>query len=118
MSTRFSPVTGLLCVCFALGPVATSAQSKSPYDVIKEIAGHSTALEHIDTIYRLSEELVFWQSVALMGEEFDWEFSNNTAGTEIMNWTFRLENARGEAEIEAKRAAIAISRNKYLTENQ
>ncbi len=118
MSILFMTRTFLFCAGLVVGPMLATAQPTDPYLAIKEIAGQSSALEHIDTIYRLSEELAFWQGVALMGEEFDWKFSYNTAGTDPQRWTIRLENARGDGEFEAKQAATAISRSKYLSEEQ
>jgi len=118
MTMWFLPRIFALCSALFFGSTIAIAQSNDPYEAIKEIAAKSTALEHIDTIYRLSEELAFWQAVALMGEEFDWSFSYNSGGTDPQRWTLRLENARGDGELEAKQAAIAISRSKYLTEQQ
>ncbi|MEP1202077.1 hypothetical protein [Tateyamaria sp.] len=110
--------TAVFFVSLLMAPATTLAQGNDPYLAIKEIAGRSTALMQIDTIYRLSEELVFWQSVALMGAQNGWEFDYDASGATQMNWTIRLENARNEGEIEAKRASIAITRNKYLSDDQ
>lgn len=118
MSVRLIFRISVFLVSLLMVPATTLAQDNDPYVAIKEIAGRSTALTQIDTIYRLSEELVFWQGVALMGAEYEWEFSYNTSGSVQMNWTIRLENARDDGEIEAKRAGIAISRSKYVSDDQ
>lgn len=53
-----------------------------------------------------------------MGEAFDWNFSYDTQGSEIVEWTIRLENFGNKAEVEAIRAAIALTRNRSLTEDE
>jgi len=118
MAVRVFISISVLMMSLIMVPAATSAQNNDPNVAIKEIAGRSTALTQIDTIYRLSEELVFWQSVALMGAQYGWEFSYSQSGSLMLNWTSRLENARDDGEIEAKRASISVSRNKFVSEDQ
>ena len=107
-----------LIIALTMAAPSPAAQPVDQNDALKQIAAQTSALGHIATIYRLSEDLAFWQGVALMGEKFDWDFSYNTEGTEILRYTIRLSNVSDDGEIEAKRASLAISRNRFLTDDE
>lgn len=101
---------------FALSSAPAPSQTQPSGEAITEIAAHSRLLAQFDTIARLSEELVFWQSVAILGAQNGWEFSYNTQGTQPWPWTLRLYNALDETQIEIVRASQAISRSGAATE--
>ena len=118
MSSFSKFVAVLLLVFGSMTTPNVDAQPVDQNEALKQIAAQTSALGHIATILRLSEDLAFWQGVALMGEEFDWSFSYNTDGSEILRWTIRLSNVTENGEIEAKRASLGIARNRYLTDDE
>lgn len=109
----------LLALCVTVvSPLPATAQSGDavPQDEIIQMMARQTALiESFETIGRLSEELVFWQSVATMGQVHGWEFSYNTGGGNEQSYTLRLYNSLDESGIEAVRAMQAIERNAAAT---
>lgn len=114
-----APTFKVFAFMLVLSSAATTgaiAEAIEPKDAVQEIAAQSSLLTHIDTIYRLTEELVFWQSVAVMGGAFDWEIIYNAQEAVMFPWTYPLYNALDEAEIEAVRAAKGIARSKIATE--
>lgn len=96
-----------------------AAQTADPKETLREIAGQSALLAEYDTLYRVSEELAFWQSVALLGAENGWQLIYSEGST-ANRWpyTLRLYNALDEVEIEAKRAALGIARSRVATPEQ
>ena len=81
------------------------------------MAANVKVLGQVDTIYRLREELVFWQSVAIMGDEFGWVLDYNVQGSANEAWTIRLDNALGDSETEAVNTARALKRQRGLSED-
>lgn len=108
-------LTALVFVMLAaLNP--TLAQEQDSVKEIQDIAQQVSVLKQFDTIYRLTESLVFWQSVAVMGAAFGWEFSyENSSGKNIWPWTLRLYNFLGESETEAVYAARGVARSKIAS---
>jgi hypothetical protein len=92
------------------------AQGTVPVEAVVALGEEARLLAHFDTLYRLTEELVFWQSIAIMGADRGWEFNYNSSGEMRQPYTFRLYNALDESAIEAARAANAIARDRAATE--
>ncbi len=110
-----------LSVCLALlflSSTPPAAQPRDANDAVQEIAALSTDITHFATLLRLSEDISFWQSVSIMGAEYDWEFSYNTQGTEVSAWTVRLYNALDESLSEGIAASQAIARSRVLTDKE
>ncbi len=109
-----SAVTG-----FSMGAKALAEEDN--YDLgasFEAVVAQAALADEFDALYRLCEELVFWQGVAIMGAQNGWTFSYNTAGTEIEEWTYRLYNARDETAPEAKRAYLNIQRSRVASDDQ
>ena len=104
----------LISLVFA--PAAGMAAPTDPKDAVKELAALSADLANIDTLQRITDDLVFWQSVAIMGGEYDWQFSYNSAGTELVEWTIRLSQSLDQTSHEGARAAQSIKRSRVLTD--
>ena len=99
-------------------PDMTRAEEFDAGAAIKEMAAQTAAISNINTISRVSEDLAFWQSVAILGGANGWTFSYNTEGTEQLAWTLRLATVLGDSENEIVRAQKALSRIKIFDDNQ
>lgn len=71
-------------------PVAS--QNINPKDAVQEIAALNSDILSIGEIIRISDDIVFWQSVAIMGSEYGWTFDFTGQGN-IHEWKYRLYNA-------------------------
>ena len=109
--------SSFVAVLLAVAPGQAASEDFDAQATIKDMAATVNVLGHIDTIYRLTEELVFWQSVAIMGGEYGWVLGYNTQGTANEAWTIRLDNALGESEIEVVNTARALKRQRGLGED-
>lgn len=105
-------------IVLALSPIPASSQSTDPKAATQEIAALSVDMTHFDTIRRVAEDLVFWQSVAIMGGEYGWTFTYSGQGTNVEQWTYRLYNSLDETIQEGVRARQAIARSRVLTEDE
>ena len=65
-----------------------SADSVDPAAAVQELAALNADLVNISTILRISEDIAFWQSVALLGAEHDWEFEYSLGGDELGKFLF------------------------------
>ena len=107
----------LLSVCLALlflSSIPLAAQPRDAKDAVQEIAALSTDMTQFATLLRLSEDISFWQSVSIMGAEYEWNFSYDTQGAEVFAWTIRLYNALDESLFEGIAASQAIARSRVL----
>lgn len=102
----------------ALSPMVASSQSIDPKAAVQEIATLSADMVHFDTIRRIAEDLVFWQSVSIMGGEYGWTFNYGAQGENVEEWTYRLYNSLDETVNEGVRARQAIARSRVLTEDE
>ncbi len=105
-------------VAMTFFPLSASAQPTDPKDAVKEIAALTADMAHFDAIRRVAEDLVFWQSVAIMGGEFGWTFAYNSQATEIEEWTYRLYNSLDETLPEGIQSRQAIKRSRVLTDEE
>ncbi len=101
-------------VCLAVPASADEDPKKLALASLSEMA---KLQEQLDTLYRVSEELVFWQSIAIMGADHGWEYNYSLNGTDIQKYTLRLYNALDESENDAVRAIQTIRRSKTVDEN-
>lgn len=111
----------LLSVCLALlflSSIPLAAQPRDAKDAVQEIAALSTDMTQFATLLRLSEDISFWQSVSIMGAEYEWNFSYDTQGAEVFAWTIRLYNALDESLFEGIAASQAIARSRVLTKEE
>lgn len=103
-----------MLVLLAAAP-PSHAQTVGAPSPLREMGDEVTLAASFDTLYRLSEELVFWQSVSIMGGVYDWRVEYTAGGRDQIAWTLRLYNALDESEIEAIRAGQAIARNRVAS---
>ncbi len=102
----------LLLIAALAAPMPALAQSND--DPVKEISATAGLIAHLDTIARNSEEIAFWQGVAVLGGAFDWRIDFSADGSETIAPSYRLFNALEESNIETKRAAAALDRSRHL----
>lgn len=115
----FLTFTSIVTICaLALYSGPATSQSDDANGAVYEIAELNAHMVQFETLQRISEDIVFWQSVAIMGSEYDWTFSYNTGGTEIQDWTVRLYNTLDEVPIEGTRAKQAIARSRVLSDEE
>jgi len=108
----------LLSVCLALlflSLTQLAAQTRDAKDAVQEIAALSTDMTQFATLLRLSEDISFWQSVSIMGAEYQWKFNYDTQGSDVFAWTYRLYNTLDETLSEGIAASQAIARSRVLT---
>jgi len=110
--------TAALVAAFACLPVSVGAQDLTAAETMQRMAEQDALLAQFDSLYRLSEELTFWQGVAIMGTQYDWKLAYSMEGGEGFRWTIKLYNALGDMENEAIAARQAIARSKVATEAQ
>ncbi len=111
----------ILCLCvplaFAIAAVSPPAKAQDPPDrraQVIEAAALADYVVQVDLLCNLVEDLVFWQSVAIMGDRSDWTFEYSAGNIEP--FTYRLYNAIDESELAAVRAVQSIDRNAAITE--
>jgi len=95
-----------------------SADSVDPAAAVQELAALNADLVSISTILRISEDIAFWQSVALLGAEHDWEFEYSLGGDERYQWTLRLYNSLDETLTEGIAAARDLARSRALNDDE
>ena len=95
-----------------------AAEPRDPKSTVQELAGMTTDMTHFTTILRLSENISFWQSVAIMGAQNGWEFTYSGGGSESFAWTLRLYNSLDESLTEGVAASRAIARIRVLTDEE
>jgi hypothetical protein len=95
-----------------------SADSVDPAAAVQELAALNADLVNISTILRISEDIAFWQSVALLGAEHDWEFEYSLGGDERYQWTLRLYNSLDETLTEGIAAARDLARSRALNDDE
>jgi hypothetical protein len=105
----------LASLLLSTGPLTAQDTAPDRRAQLVEAAGLADYLVQVDTICNLAEELVFWQSVAIMGAEHDWTFDFANDYPEA--FTYRLYNAVDESTISAIRAAQSIGRNQVISED-
>ena len=117
---RNSPIKLVVILLLALSSqsMQAAAQPREPANAVQEIADLTEGMAQFATILRLSEDIAFWQGVAIMGGQYDWEFSKNTQGTEIFSWTYRLTNSLVQTLNEGIRASQSIARSRVLTDEE
>ena len=117
---RNSPIKLVVILLLALSSqsMQATAQPREPANAVQEIADLTEGMAQFATILRLSEDIAFWQGVAIMGGQYDWEFSKNTQGTEIFSWTYRLTNSLVQTLNEGIRASQSIARSRVLTDEE
>jgi hypothetical protein len=118
MKPVLSILSAVVSTGLFFGPAPMAAQTADPLETIIELGAQSTLLSYFDTLYRLTEELVFWQSVSIMGAEYGWDSSYYPESGEIEPYTFNLDNSLEESATDAARAANAIGRSITATEEE
>ena len=115
-------LTKLKSFCFILVLTCqaslTTAQTINPKDAVQEIAALNADIMQIEAIKSISEEIVYWQSVAIMGSEYGWQFEFNDQGANIVEWTYRLYNTLDETALQGVRAKQSIARSRVLTDSE
>jgi hypothetical protein len=93
-----------------------AAEPRDPKSTVQELAELTTDMTRFAAIVRLSEDISFWQGVAIMAAQNDWEFKYSRGGKQSFEWTLRLYNSLDESLTEGIAASLAIARSGVLTD--
>ena len=93
-----------------------AAQQSDLSETIQTLSGQARLKDQCDTLKRISDDIVYWQSVAILGATHGWTFAYSGEGSPSVAYTIRLLNTLDESEIFAKRAAQAITRSKVASD--
>jgi len=108
----------VIMIALTISSTPMAAEPRDAKDAVQEIAALNADMTQFATILRLSEDITFWQSVSIMGAEYEWDFSYDTQGAEVFAWTLRLYNALDESLSEGIAASQAIARSRVLTDEE
>lgn len=104
------------CLGIAIGTPALADEAAEELIVIVETVRQDVdLLSQFRQLERYSEELVYWQTMAILGGSYDWKFQYSLGGPEDERHTLRLYNALDETQVEAIRAMQAIRRSRSAT---
>jgi len=118
MWKTFTNISAAVLLAVNLQSLEASAEPRDPQQTVQEIAGLTADMTQFATILRISEDIAFWQGVAIMGAQYDWEFGKNTQGTQVFAWTYRLTNLLNQSKTEGIQASQAIARSRVLTDEE
>ena len=102
----------------SIAPSVGVTAPTSPKYAVKKIAALNADLTKLDALQRITDDLVFQQTVSIMGGEYDWHFRYNSAGTELVAWTIRLSQSLDQTSYEGARVAQSIKRRRLLINGQ
>lgn len=104
----------IILTALCLSTIHVAAEPRAAKDAVQEISALNADMTHFATILRLSEDIAFWQSVSIMGAEYNWEFNYDAQGALVVAWTYRLYNTLDETLLEGIRASQEIARSRVL----
>lgn len=73
-------LTAIMILGLSLLSSTAIGEPRDPKQAVQEIAGLHADTVHIATVLRISEGIAFWQSVAIMGAQNDWDFTYSGGG--------------------------------------